>query len=77
MVEKKIYFFNPFTSEIFIFLAKYLYNLFHMKIYKLYIFNYDTNSMLFYEQINRFLDVNNYYMQINIYDDGSFECYKY
>ncbi len=74
---KKIYNFNQLTSEIFIFLAKYLYNPFHRKLYKLYIFNYDTNSMLCYEPINRYLDLNNYYMPINFYEDGSFECYKY
>jgi len=74
---KKIYYFNQFTSEIFIFIAKYLYNPFHRKLYKLYIFNYDTNLMLYYEQINNFLIQNNYYMPINFYEDGSFECYKY
>jgi hypothetical protein len=75
--RKKIYFFHPFTSEIFIFLAKYLYNPFHRKLFKLYIYNYDTNSILFFDQINSFLDFNNYYMPINIDEEGSFECYKY
>ena len=75
--DKKLFYFHPIVPEIYIFAAHYSYNPYNWKLSKVYICNYDTNSVSFSDRIQSFLYLSNYYMPLKINGDGSFECVKY
>ena len=75
--DKKLFYFHPTAPEVYIFASYYSYNPYHRKLSKVYICNYDTNSVSFSERIQSFMYLSNYYAPLKINGDGSFECVKY
>ena len=75
--DKKLFYFHPTAPEVYIFASYYSYNPYNWKLSKVYICNYDTNSVSFSDRIQSFMYLSNYYAPLKINGDGSFECVKY
>ena len=70
--DKLFLYFHPKAPELYIFGS---YD--SWKLSKMYICNYDTNSVSFSNRIQSFVYLRNYYEPLKINGDGSFECIKH